>query len=74
MILGYIICLVFFVLFLPEIDLNCVYFLVEQPGAENQPGAEANQLPENENRLGKEIQIIDVGFVTSLFPGFHNVD
>lgn len=59
-----------------------------QPGAEreNQPADNMNQ-PENENRLepdqgggfnwwglAKEIQMIVIGFITSLLPGFHNVD
>lgn len=53
---------------------------------ENQPQDDVNQPAENENRpepgrgivnwwgIAREIQMIVVGFVTSLLPGFHNVD
>ena len=59
-----------------------------QPGAENdnQP-ANANQEAENEAApearveggnqwwgIIKEIQMIVFGFITSLLPGFHNID
>eukprot|EP00268_Persea_americana_P035454 TRINITY_DN349_c0_g1_i1.p1 TRINITY_DN349_c0_g1~~TRINITY_DN349_c0_g1_i1.p1 ORF type:complete len:286 (+),score=59.14 TRINITY_DN349_c0_g1_i1:116-973(+) len=56
-----------------------------QPGNENQPQDNMNQPAENENRpepargngvnwwvIAKEIQMIVIGFVTSLLPGFHN--
>lgn len=61
-----------------------------QPGAqmENQPGDGGNQPVENENvaearggnganhwwGIVKEIQMIVFGFITSLLPGFHNID
>ncbi|KAL6011621.1 hypothetical protein ACLOJK_002069 [Asimina triloba] len=60
-----------------------------QPGAENanQAAENANQAAENDNRpeprgrdginwwgIAREIQMIVVGFVTSLLPGFHNAD
>lgn len=61
-----------------------------QGGAENenQPVNNGNQAVENENGaqpeggnrgnqwwgIVKEIQIIVFGFITSLLPGFHNID
>ena len=61
-----------------------------QAGAENEnrPADDGNQLVENENAadpgLGnagnhwwgivKEIQMIVFGFITSLLPGFHNIE
>ncbi|XP_073526323.1 uncharacterized protein [Phyllobates terribilis] len=57
-----------------------------QGGAENNPQAvdDANRDTENENipaeggnqwwGIVKEIQMIVFGFITSLFPGFHNID
>ncbi|XP_019051979.1 PREDICTED: uncharacterized protein LOC104590047 isoform X2 [Nelumbo nucifera] len=60
-----------------------------QPGDENeiQPQDNVNQHVENENQpepgardginwwgIAKEIQMIVVGFITSLLPGFHNID
>lgn len=61
-----------------------------QPGAqvENQPANDGNLVVENENvaepggGLGvnhwwgivKEIQMIVFGFITSLLPGFHDID
>jgi hypothetical protein len=55
---------------------------------ENQPGGDGNQAVENENvgaagggnganhwwGIVKEIQMIVFGFITSLLPGFHNID
>ncbi|KAJ4964294.1 hypothetical protein NE237_024233 [Protea cynaroides] len=60
-----------------------------EPGAENdnRPADDTNQPAENENQaepaarggvnwwiIVKEVQMIVVGFITSLLPGFHNVD
>ncbi|XP_043712553.1 uncharacterized protein LOC122661272 [Telopea speciosissima] len=60
-----------------------------QPGVENdnRPTDDTNQPAENENQVEpgarggvnwwgivKEVQMIVVGFITSLLPGFHNVD
>ncbi|ONI27249.1 hypothetical protein PRUPE_1G076300 [Prunus persica] len=61
-----------------------------QPGAENenQPADDGNQAVENENvpaadganggnrwwGIVKEIQMIVFGFITSLLPGFHNIE
>lgn len=61
-----------------------------QPGGENenQQGNDINRVGENEpalepgaadggNRwwgIAKEIQMIVFGFITSLLPGFHNID
>lgn len=45
-------------------------------GIENEHGAEGGQ-GEGGNRLWvivREIQMIVFGFITSLLPGFHNVD
>ena len=55
---------------------------------ENQPADDANQVIENENAadpglenagnhwwgIVKEIQMIVFGFITSLLPGFHNIE
>ncbi|XP_022135112.1 uncharacterized protein LOC111007171 isoform X3 [Momordica charantia] len=67
-----------------------VAFAEGQPGAEieNQPANEGNRAVENENvaepgagngglnwwGVVKEIQMIVFGFITSLLPGFHNMD
>lgn len=61
-----------------------------QPGdhVEHQPANDGNQAVENENvaepgggdqannwwGIVKEIQMIVFGFITSLLPGFHNID
>lgn len=61
-----------------------------QPGAENEnrPADDGNQALENENvpapdganggnrwwGIVKEIQMIVFGFITSLLPGFHNIE
>lgn len=56
---------------------------------ENQPANDGNRAVENENEnlaepggvnanhwwgIVKEIQMIVFGFITSLLPGFHNID
>ncbi|OUZ99224.1 hypothetical protein BVC80_8967g32 [Macleaya cordata] len=71
-------------------DENAAPPEVQPGGAENvnQLGEDGNQPAENENNrvepggreginwwvIMKEIQMIVVGFITSLLPGFHNVD
>ncbi|KAF9600723.1 hypothetical protein IFM89_011410 [Coptis chinensis] len=66
--------------------LQCMWEPEGQPGDENQ-GENENRPVENDNQVDpaeqngfnwrvivKEIQTIVVGFITSLLPGFHNVD
>ena len=50
--------------------------LNENGAEENEPGVEPGRA-EGGNRLWvivKEIQLIVFGFITSLLPGFHNID